>query len=528
MPHSRILIVDDDMIDRQLMKRCFTNSGEVFHIDEVESAAEAIARIQKDAYQCVFLDYFLPDKNGLEFLESVYNPATDLGPCPIVLITGEGNEKLAIKAIRSGAQDYIIKDHITVDALMVSLAKAQETFELKLSRNKAIEQLVNAQKMESLGKLTGGIAHDFNNLLQVIIGNADLLVNGKIQDHESIKRKAGLILRAAEQGSELTARMLAFAREQTLMPTTFDLNDALEDMREMLEMSAGQGVEIDFKFGKNLSAVTIDKVQLQTALINFTVNARDAMSGKGHLFFETHERILDKSFAVFEKQTFRPGRYVEIVISDTGIGMSRDIKDKIFDPFFTTKAPGEGTGLGLSMVFGFIAQSGGLITVYSEENLGSTFHIYLPIDVEEKPLDSAAPREIVPLRTFQIKSGASGRILVVEDDANVRDFVSMALKAMGYSIRFADTGEAALEILRNDPAGFQLLFSDVILGGGMNGVMLAESAQKMNKGLKILLCSGYTGEALEKKGYSAASRFPLLNKPYRVETLEKKVRSLLD
>lgn len=377
-----ILIVDDNKIDREAIRRCLNPSkqGENFIVHEADGGRDGLALIRSRTFDCVFLDYLLPDMDGLRLLREVYNPATDLLNSPVVMLTGQGNETVMLEALRLGAQDYLLKDNIKPAALNIALKKSREIFELKQSRRRAEEQIQHMQKLEAVGQLTSGIAHDFNNLLTVVLGNLHLLQQ-RIQarpdkiDPDYALRKIQTMETVARNGAELVKRLMVFTRQRPLQQKKVNINDCINDVYELLKRSIGEAVEIRVTAAGDAPPVVIDPAELGNALINLAVNARDAMPGGGMLAIETSHMTLDHS----RHPDVPPGAYTVIAVSDTGIGMSPGTARRIFDPFFTTKPVGQGTGLGLAICYRIVHEHGGTIQVASEPGKGTRFTVILPV-----------------------------------------------------------------------------------------------------------------------------------------------------
>jgi signal transduction histidine kinase/ActR/RegA family two-component response regulator len=380
-------------------------------------------------------------------------------------------------------------------------------------RNKLEQQLRQSQKMDAIGQLTGGVAHDFNNILSVITGTIDLLADG-VADKPDLAAIAKLISEAADRGAELTNHLLAFARKQPLQPRATDIEHVVTEAAGLLRPTLGEHVEMEWRLHKNTWPAMVDPAQLVTAILNLAVNARDAMTEGGKLTIETDNVILDDDYANGHAEV-QAGSYVMIAVSDTGPGIPAAIRDNVFEPFFTTKDVG--TGLGLSMVYGFVKQSGGHIKLYSEEGHGTTFKIYLP--------RAGQPDEVIePLLASQLEGG-NETILVVEDDPIVRNSVIVQLGSLGYKAITAGNAQEALAII-DSGAAFDLLFTDVILPGPMNGRRLADEARKRRSPLKILFTSGYTENAIVHHGRLDPGVL-LLAKPYRKSDLARMVRQAL-
>ena len=383
-------------------------------------------------------------------------------------------------------------------------------------RNKLEQQLRQSQKLDAIGQLTGGVAHDFNNVLSVITGTIDLLAEG-VADRPELAAIAELISGAADRGAELTGRLLAFARRQPLQPRATDIRQVAEEAASLLRPTLSGQVEIEWRLQKEAWPAIVDPAQLVTAILNLAVNARDAMPDGGKLTIETSNVILDEAYAGLHSEV-HPGAYVMLAVSDTGPGIPPELHDKVFEPFFTTKEVGKGTGLGLSMVYGFVKQSGGHIKLYSEEGHGTTFKIYLPRAGE--PGRSAEPGHAPDLQ------GGSEIVLVVEDDPIVRRSVTVQLESLGYTAIVADNAQRALAIV-DSGAPFDLLFTDVIMSGSMNGRRLAEEVAKRRSGLRVLFTSGYTENAMVHHGRLDPDVL-LLAKPYRKSDLARMVRLALE
>jgi PAS domain S-box-containing protein len=377
-------------------------------------------------------------------------------------------------------------------------------------------QFRQSQRLDAVGQLTGGVAHDFNNILTVITGTVEILIDG-VADRPQLQMIAGMIDDAATRGADLTRQLLAFARRQPLQPQVLDPNALIMETAKLLRPTLGEHVEIEAMLEEDVWRAIADPAQLSTALLNLAVNARDAMPTGGKLTLETANVMLDEEYARANADV-RPGPYVMIVVSDSGTGIPPAVLDKVFEPFFTTKEVGKGTGLGLSMVYGFVKQSDGHIKIYSEEGHGTAIKIYLPRAEEvAAPSPESAPA-LVP--------SGDETILVVEDDRMVRQYVEAQLASLGYSTLAASSAAEALGRV-DAGAKFDLLFTDVIMPGGMNGKQLADEVARRRPGTRVLFTSGYTENAVVHHGRLDAG-VALLNKPYRKRELAEKVRQVLD
>ncbi len=378
------------------------------------------------------------------------------------------------------------------------------------------QQLRQSQKLDAIGHLTGGVAHDFNNILTVITGTIEILADA-VAHSPQLASIARMIDEAAGRGADLVRQLLAFARKQPLQPQSTDVNRLVLDTAKLLRPTLGESVEIEIMLEEDAWPAMIDPSQLGSALINLAVNARDAMPGGGKLILETGNMMLDASVATIHAEKVPPQPYVMIAVTDTGVGIPAVIRDRVFEPFFTTKDVGQGTGLGLSMVYGFVKQSGGHIKIDSKEGHGTTFQLYLP-----RSSESVAPIE----RPVTAAEGGEETILVVEDDALVRRYVVAQLESLRYEVLAAASGREALDMVAAGRA-FDLLFTDVILGRGHNGPALADEIQRLRPGVKVLYTSGYTKNEMATDGGRIDPGVALIHKPYRKIELARKIRAVL-
>jgi signal transduction histidine kinase/DNA-binding response OmpR family regulator len=419
----------------------------------------------------------------------------------------------------AGAVIDVTEERTTRAALQELNANLEARVEREVAeRAKAEEALRQAQKMEAVGQLTGGVAHDFNNLLTVIIGGLDTIRRAKPEDETRIRRALDMALQGAQRATSLTTRLLAFSRRQPLAPRPLDLNHLVRDMTDLLHRSLGEQVELEGVLAPRLWTIEADQNQLESAILNLAVNARDAMPGGGKLTIETGNTALDESYVAIDAEVI-PGQYVMISVSDTGSGMSAETLAKAFEPFFTTKEVGRGTGLGLSMVYGFVKQSGGHVTIYSEVGEGTTVKLYFPrylggARADEVGAEADAPR------------GSVGEVvLLVEDNDDVRSYSAMILSELGYGVVEAADADAALAVLSGDQR-IDLLFTDVVLPG-RSGRALADEAEKLRPGLKVLFTTGYSRNAIVHHGRLDAG-VQLITKPFTFDQLAARVRDTLD
>ena len=387
------------------------------------------------------------------------------------------------------------------------------------SKRAAEEQVRQAQKMEAIGQLTGGVAHDFNNLLTIITGNLDILHRRLGERGETqLQRYTTFAMNGAARGSALTHQLLAFSRRQPLDPKAISVNNLITAMSEMIRRTLPENIAVETVLAGGLWATYIDPNQLENSLLNLAVNARDAMPAGGKLTIEAANVFLDDAYANIAD--ISPGQYVGIFVSDTGAGMTPEVLSQAFDPFFTTKDIGQGTGLGLSQVYGFVRQSGGHVRIYSEPGAGTTVRLYLP-----RLLSSDSHMEIEVAQTRVVR-GEGESILVVEDENDVREFVVETLRDLGYRVFDAADGATGLRVLDGN-ADISLLFTDVGLPGGMTGRQLADEAARRRPALKVLFTSGYARNAIVHHGRLDAG-VQLLPKPFAVVDLAAKIRQVLD
>ena len=410
-----------------------------------------------------------------------------------------------------------------MDAVVAPIQHEAKTLGVAILRDMTERQMIEkqlrqSQKMEAVGQLTSGLAHDFNNLLAVAIGNLDLLAD-RLGDDQEARTLGQEALSACLRGAELTRKLLAFSRKQSLEATAVDINDLVRGTTQLIRRSIGEGIRIQMILSKKLWPVDTDPAQLESALINLAVNSRDAMPEGGTLTIETKNRQLDAPYAAINSE-LAPGDYVMLSVTDTGSGIAQEDIARVIEPFFTTKDVGKGSGLGLSMIYGFAKQSGGHLTIYSETGHGTTVSLYLPRG--NAPLAGAAP-----LATPVAEPAARRElILVVEDSAAIRKMVVAQMVELGYRTLEAADGASALDIIEAAP-GIDLLFTDMVMPGGMSGVQLAEAAKQIRSGLRVLYTSGFTEASLSNGTAKAVARDQLISKPYRKYELAQKLHEAL-
>jgi signal transduction histidine kinase len=448
------------------------------------------------------------DDQPYGILEIDNDQPRDYDQCDINFLTAFAN--VLVEAVSTAAR--AVELQVAVDQMK---ALVEEKDRLLSEKNAAELQLRQTQKMEAVGQLTGGIAHDLNNILTVITGTIEILAEG-VADRPELVAITKMIDEAGARGADLTQRLLAFARKQPLQPREVDVNALVIEAANSLRRTLGEHAEVQIMLAGNTARALIDPNQLTNAILNLALNARDAMEEGGKLTIETGNVVLDDRYASINSDV-TAGNYVMVTMTDSGHGIPADILDNVFEPFFTTKDVGKGSGLGLSMVYGFLKQSNGHIKIDSEEGHGTTVRIYLP-----QAVGAVEPAELASASSV---GGGRETILVVEDDHLVRTFVVGQIQSLGYATLAAVNAAEALVVI-DSPTEIDLLFTDMIMPGSMNGRQLAAKALQRRASLKILFTSGYSNEAIIHHGHLDAGVL-LLAKPYRKSDLERMIRAAL-
>jgi signal transduction histidine kinase/DNA-binding response OmpR family regulator len=431
-------------------------------------------------------------------------------PQQILAPPAEGHGSLDTHHISwAGRELDVYRSHVSTGGFLIAVMDVT-------ARMQAEGMVRQSQKMEAIGHLTGGVAHDFNNLLQIISANLDLAVaSGEAKGNAVLGQRLQNAMGAVSRGSRLTGQLLAFARRQALEPRSVDLGRVIRDMTDMLRRTLGEQIEVEAVLAGGLWNTLADPNQVENAVLNLAINARDAMPNGGKLTVEVANAHLDDAYAALHSEV-TPGQYVMLAVSDTGSGMTPEVMNRVFEPFFTTKPEGKGTGLGLAQAYGFVKQTGGHIKIYSEIGEGTTIKIYLP--------RTRRAQDALDVTNQQQALGGNERILVVEDDEGVRAAVVDMLTDLGYRVQRAENAEAALKLLEAG-ATLDLLFTDVVMPGAISTREMTKRAQEMHPGLKVLYTSGYTQNAIVHNGRLDDDAF-LLSKPYRKDELARKLRSV--
>jgi signal transduction histidine kinase len=510
----RILIVDDDPQARALIEMALSEARFQAVLDVAVNVHTALDRIRQDDHDLYLIDQQLPDGNGVDLIAEARGRGVNK---PFILLTGHGSLALDEEASRAGAADYVEK-HLVTAQLERSIRYALRTFQAMRLLHDRDEQLRHAQKMEAIGRLAGGVAHDFNNLLTAIIGYTDM-VSEHVDESSPICRDVGEIRKAADRGAALTRQLLAFSRKQFLTPTVLDLNETVSGLLQMLPRAIGEHIRTTARLAPDLARVKADLSRMEQVLVNLALNARDAMPDGGDLTIETSNVTLSEPRLRVEGLAIRPGFYVMLSITDTGVGMDAATRQRAFEPFFTTKPLGKGTGLGLATVYGIVDQSGGGISLESGPGRGTTVRIYLPATTAIE-----SPR--LPDVVHSLQDVGTEKVLLVEDNDAVRDLAARALRRRGYTVYEARDADAAVQWVQTAGIRPHLLLTDVVMPG-LSGPNLAARLLQLNPSLRILYMSGYTDDAGAVHGDFWAG-VPLLQKPFSPAVLAERVRRALD
>ena len=505
-----VLLVEDREDDEILITRALHRAGytpAVHRVDNEDDMRLALSSGQN--WDIVLSDYMLPCFDCPRALEVLAESGLDI---PLIALSGTVSEDLILELLRAGARDYVMKDNLA--RLPSAVERTVNEADGRRQRKKLQSQLLQSQKMDAIGRLAGGVAHDFNNLLTVITGFAQLA----LLDENPARVGLEQILQAAERAAGLTRQLLAFSRQQTLEPRIFDVNKLVGDIDKMLRRLIGEDIDVQTRLHPLPLTVKADPGQIEQVLFNLVVNSRDAMPAGGKMIVSTGERSVDASFAKLDG--IESGHYCLMSVSDTGKGIPASVLPHIFEPFFTTKPAGQGTGLGLSTAYGIVQQSGGAIHAYSEAGVGTTMTIFLPM------VSPSTSTKIDQVTEEPVPHGKEV-VLVAEDDPDVLNMVSEALKLRGFSVLRAENGRKALDVLISPQgATVQVLITDVVMPV-MSGPLLVEQAYPLFPGLKVLFMSGYTEDVIQHHGIESGN-VAFIQKPFAPGNLVRKVRQLID
>lgn len=507
----RFLVIDDSPYDRELIIRKLQDEFSDATFVEVRRQAdleEAMARYDFDA---VLVDYGLKWTNGLEILKKHRAQFPDL---PIVMVTDTGNEEVATEGMKAGLSDYVLKRHL--QRLPFVLKESLEKKDRLLKERKLLEeQTQQAQKMESLGLLVGGVAHDFNNMLAGITGYAQLGLS-LVKPDDPLYEHLNHIHEIAQRAATMTRHLLAFSRQQALEPSDVNLNIVISNLLDFLGKILVKDIAVDFIGDPTLKTIYADAIQIEQVMMNLCINARDAMPNGGKITIKTQNIFLDEVDAKAYLNS-KPGSYVLLTVADTGMGMDKQVRERMFEPFFTTKEVGRGTGLGLSVVYGIIAQHNGFIAVDSELGKGTIFNIYFP----------AVECINLPGKTEEAKMAQEGTetILVVEDDPDLQCLMEIFLQSYGYSVILADNGEEGLKLFEQHAPSIALVIADLMMPK-MKGRELYEHVRCLSPTVRFLFVSGYRADQLGQD-FVVEKGVDFLEKPFDLDQMAATIRKLL-
>lgn len=498
----QVLLVEDCADDAELTLRSLASPNYEIRSARVETEEGFASALRGEPWDIVICDFHMPRFSGLKAIEVLKQLGVDL---PLIIVSGTIGEELAVSALKAGAQDYLMKDNLT--RLRSAVERELRDFKNRSQLRESEAKLLQAQKMEVVGRLAGGIAHDFNNLLAVILIYCDRILENLEPDHTAY-RDVQHIRSAGDNAAALTRQLLAFSRKQVLEPKLLQLDQVIEQMLPMIRSLLTESILLKVNLDSAAAMVEVDPTQIQQVIMNLAVNAKDAMPQGGELTIATSRQ--------------EGGSYIRLSVSDTGFGMTPDVRAKIFDPFFTTKGPNKGTGLGLSTVFGIVAQSHGYITVESELDCGATFHVFFPSKTPSEDLSSPSKKsaEQKPAALAQ----GSGSVLLIEDRENLRELLVQALTKQGYEVVFPKTASEAIALIKG-PKNFDLLVTDVVMPE-ISGFDLAEMMNEKSPDARILFISGYVDSDLEDYGWMD-DRSIFLQKPFSVHQFLCKIDEIL-
>jgi signal transduction histidine kinase len=520
-----VLFIEDNPDDVELELYELRKGGfDVTH-HVARNREQFLASLENLNADIIIADYSLPDLTGIEAIHLLQEKNIKI---PVILITGMGNEQVAVDSLREGAIDYILKKNIAGFAAGVSRAldiwadrQAIETVEAE--KKKLQPQLFQSQKMESVGRLAGGIAHDFNNLLTGIMGYASLSLKS-LPEGTPVSKNIQTIIDVSKRASHLVKQLLLFSRKIPLELKLLDINHMVEENISFIRRMVEETVDIELDLAPDLPMLKSDQGQLTQVLMNFAINARDAMQGKGAITIKT-EKVTSDSKLVANNPAPGVREYVIISVSDTGCGIDKEDQPKIFDPFFTTKEVGKGTGLGLAIVYSIITGHGGWVDVQSVKGEGATFRVFLPVVVEGAAEGEPAEADAQLQGSYRQMISGKETILIVEDEEVLRSFSSEMLKELGYEVLTASNGEEALAVFAENHGVVNLVVSDMIMPK-KSGVELFSELKEMKPDVKFILVTGYCLE--EAEGHVLRNMSAIMMKPYTTEKIAALIRKVLD
>lgn len=505
-----VLMVEDSDEDAELVIRELRRGGYDVSFERVDTPPAMSASLENRAWDVVICDFSVPHFGYAGALRLLREKNLDT---PFIYVSGTIGEETAVAALKEGAHDYVMKGGLK--RLLPAIQRELQEAEQRREKAQLERQVRQQERFEAIGRLAGGIAHDFNNIIGAILGSAEL-GEEEAGNGSGLQGRFTQIRNQAERAAGLTTQLLAFARRQVLQPVKLDVNKSISEMRSFLGSGMEENIETKIILDPSLDVIQGDASQIGQVIMNLCINARDAMPRGGRLIIETNNVEIDEEFC-HRNSYGRPGRYVKLVVADTGIGMDAATVDRIFEPFFTTKDLGKGTGLGLATVYGIVKQHGGLLNVYSEVGKGTTFRVYFP---------SSTGRAHQPHPEAMISVTGNETILVVEDHEGIREVANSILRSYGYTIILAADGQEALRLFRQDPTRIDLVILDVMMPG-LSGTEVFAQMSAIKPDLPVVFTSGHTSESLSLNlDITAGAVF--LQKPYAQRTLGQIVRSRLD
>lgn len=507
----RILHLEDSPVDAELIHATLASEGIACEAVRVETRSGFIDAVERGGFDLILADYNLPAFDGISALAIVQERCPEF---PFIFVTGALGEEVAIETLKSGATDYVLKH--SLGRLVPAVRRAIDDVAARKERQHLEAQLRHAQKMESIGTLAGGVAHDFNNLLTAIIGNAQLALS-RLTPEDPLNDHLIEIETSGRRAAELTRQLLIFSRREKLERSHINLNDTIGQFVRMLRRIIGEDLELRFQAASDLSTVFADPSQIEQVIMNLAVNARDAMPDGGQLTIETQNMIIDEAYCRTRPYA-RPGKHVQISVTDTGVGIDADTQQHIFEPFFTTKEVGKGTGLGLALVYGIVKQHDGLIEVRSEVGRGTTFKINLP--AQENAVEERAYETQPKLR------GGAETILVAEDEEVLQRLVKEILTGLGYQVILTRDGEAAVESYSIHRDQIDLVILDMVMPR-MSGREAYERIRTLGSDVPVIFTTGYSADMAQNK-FVDETGAAFIQKPFGMTALGHKVREALD
>ena len=507
----RLLLIEDSEDDALLLVRELRRGGYDITHRRVDSAASMHAALDSGAWDLVMSDHSMPGFSGTQALQLLRGRNVEI---PFIFVSGTIGEEMAVSALKSGAQDYLLKGNLR--RLLSAVERTLQEAEGRRERRRLETQVNQLRRFEAIGRLAGGIAHDFNNVLGSILGWAELGQTDLPADHRA-RQRFDKIRAQAERAAALTRQLLAFARRQVLEPQNLDINSLVSESVNLMGKVLGEHVQIELRLADGLEPAFADASQLEQIVMNLCINARDAMPEGGTLAISTRMAEIRPGVEEF-RSYFRPGRYVQLTIADTGTGMDAQTLEHIFEPFFTTKEVGKGTGLGLATVYGIVKQHNGIIDVESKLGQGTRFHVYLPVGAG---VTEAREKKIV-INT----SRGNETILIAEDNDDLREAAREMIEALGYRVLLAHDGEEALQLFGENSTTVDLVLLDVVMPK-LHGPAVHERMLALKPGLAAIFTTGYASQA-ESLASAKGGRVSVLQKPFSTTAIGQKIREMLD